>query len=38
VGAFETRDEAEHERRVLFGVRALAHRIVRVTGRPRRNV
>lgn len=35
-GEYATKQEAEHARRVMFGVRALAHPIIRVTGKPRR--
>lgn len=33
VGEFPTKSEAEHERRVRFGVRATAHAIVRVSAK-----
>jgi len=35
VGVYASRADAEHGRRLLFGIRALAHPIVRVVGRPR---
>ena len=35
VGTFSSKEDAEHARLRLFGVRALAHPIVRVLGVPR---
>ena len=38
VGEYDTKEEAEHNRRLLFGIRALAHPIVRISAKwnPRR--
>jgi hypothetical protein len=36
-GVYATREAARHARIRLYGVRATAHAIVRVAGKPRRN-